>query len=146
GELERENFEQIEITLPLDKSITAKNNSLQAAQKRYTQAAQLNVQEFTTASTFHLGQLYADMSLALVNSERPQGLDELELEEYEFIIEEQVFPLEEAAIEIHQTNSGRTRDGLYDRWIKNSFSSLAKLMPGQYNKQERVITYVDQIR
>lgn len=146
GEFERQRFEKVAITLPLDRSITTKNNYLQAAQKRYTQAAQLNVQEFTTASTFHLGQLYADMSLALVHSERPKGLDELELEEYEFIIEEQVFPLEEAAIEIHQTNSGRTRDGLYDRWIKHSFASLAKLMPGQYNRQERVITYVDQIR
>lgn len=146
GEFERLRFEQLKITLPLDKSITAKNNYLQSAQNRYTQAAQLNVQEFTTASTYHLGQLYADMSLALVNSERPQGLDELELEEYEFIIEEQVFPLQEVAIEIHQTNSGRSRDELYDRWIKRSFASLAKLMPGQYNKQERVITYVDQIR
>jgi len=146
GEFERNRFEKVQITLPLDKSITAKNNYLQAAQRRYTQAAQLNVQEFTTASTFHLGQLYADMSMALVDSERPKGLDELELEEYEFLIEEQVFPLEEAAIEIHQTNSGRTRDGLYDRWIKHSFASLAKLMPGQYNKQERVISYVDQIR
>lgn len=146
GEFERERFEKMAITQPLDKSITAKNKRLQAAQKRYTQAAQLKVQEFTTASTYHLGQLYTDMSLALLNSERPQGLDELELEEYEFLIEEQVFPLEEAAIEIHQTNSGRTRDGLYDRWIKNSFASLSKLMPGQYNKQERVISYVDQIR
>src|SRR5690554_7372426 len=80
------------------------------------------------------------MSTALMESERPQGLDELELEEYEFLIEEQVFPLEEAAIQIHQTNSARTRDGLYDRWIKDSFKSLAKLMPGQYNKQERVVT------
>lgn len=146
GEFERNRFEKIQITLPLDKSITAKNNYLQTAQKRYTQAAQLNVQEFTTASTYHLGQLYADMSLALVESERPQGLDELELEEYEFLIEEQVFPLEEAAIEIHQANSSRSRDGLYDRWIRHSFVSLAKLMPGQYNKQERVVTYVDQIR
>jgi len=146
GEIERKKFEAVAITIPLDKSITTKNNLLLAAQKRYTQAAQSNVQEFTTSSTYHLGQLYADMSTALMESERPQGLDELELEEYEFLIEEQVFPLEEAAIQIHQTNSARTRDGLYDRWIKDSFKSLAKLMPGQYNKQERVVTYVDQIR
>lgn len=146
GEFERAKFEKTKITLPLNKSITVKNNYLQLAQKRYTQAVQLNVLEFTTASTYHLGELYAQMSFELNHSERPKGLDELELEEYEFLIEEQTYPLEEAAIEIHQTNTGRTRDLLFDVWVRKSFISLAKLMPGQYNKPERVMGYVDQIR
>ena len=62
------------------------------------------------------------------------------------MLEEQAFPLDEAAIEIHQTNAGRTRDGLYDQWVRQSFGALAELMPGQYNKQEKVLSYVDQIR
>lgn len=146
GEFERARFEKVALTLPLNKSVTSKNNYLQAAQKRYTQAVQLGVLEYTTSSTFHLGELYAQMSEALNNSERPKGMDELEQEEYEFLLEEQAFPLEEAAIEIHQTNAGRTRDHLYDQWIRKSFASLAKLMPGQYAKPERVSEYVDQIR
>lgn len=146
GEFERARFEKVALTLPLNKSVTVKNGYLQAAQKRYTQAVQLGVLEFTTSSTFHLGELYAQMSEALNKSERPKGMDELEQEEYEFLLEEQAFPLEEAAIEIHQTNAGRTRDHLYDQWIRKSFASLAKLMPGQYAKPERVSNYVDQIR
>lgn len=146
AEIERAKFEKVAITLPLNKSITVKNNYLQSAQKRYTQAVQLGVLEFTTSSTYHLGELYAQMSQALNDSERPKGLDELELEEYEFLLEEQAYPLEEAAIEIHQTNTGRTRDYLFDGWVRKSFGSLAKLMPGQYNKPERVVSYVDQIR
>ncbi len=146
AEFERGRYEKIAITLPLDKSITRKNNALQAAQRRYTQAVKLGVLEFTTSSTFYLGQLYAQMSRALMQSERPAGLDELEREEYQFLLEEQAFPLDEAAIEIHQTNAGRTRDGLYDQWVRQSFGALAELMPGQYNKQEKVLSYVDQIR
>lgn len=146
GEFERSYYEKLRITLPLDRSVTRKNNALQAAQKRYTQAVQLGVLEFTTASTFHLGQLYAQMSKALMTSERPKGLDELELEEYNFILEEQAFPLDEAAIEIHQANTNRSRDGLYDAWIRRSYSTLAEIMPGQYNKTEKALTYVDQIR
>lgn len=146
GEFERLRFEQTKITLPLNKSVTTKNNYLQAAQKRYTQAVQLGVLEFTTSSTYHLGELYAQMSRDLIKSERPKGMDEVELEEYEFLLEEQAFPLEEAAVQIHQTNAGRAKEQLYDRWIRSSYASLAKLMPGQYAKPERVKGYVDQIR
>lgn len=146
GEAERLRYENIRLSQPLAASIQRKNAALQKAQQRYTQAAKLEVQEFTTAATFRLGQLYAGMSKALMSSERPAGLDELEQEEYQYLLEEQAFPLDEAAIEIHQTNAGRTRDGLYDHWVRESFSALSGLMPGQYNKQEKVAAYVDAIR
>ena len=146
GEFERAKYEKIAITLPLDKSVTRKNAVMQAALKRYTQSVQIGVLEFTTSATYRIGQLYAQLSKALMESERPAGMDELELEEYQFLLEEQVFPLDEAAIEIHQTNANRTYDGLYDEWIKKSYRSLGVLMPGQYNKNEKALSYVDQIR
>lgn len=146
GEFERLQFEQVKISLPLDKSITKKNGFLQAAQKRYTQAVQLGVLEFTTSSTYHLGQLYAQMSQALLQSERPAGMSDVEQEEYQFLLEEQAFPLDEAAISVYQTNTQRTRDGLYDEWIKKTFTELARLMPAQYNKSEKVLSYVENIR
>lgn len=146
AELERRQFEKIRLTQPLERSITRKKQVLQAAQQRYTQAIQLGVMEFTTAASYQLGQLYAGMSKALMESQRPAGLDELELEEYQFLLEEQAFPFDEAAIAIHQTNAGRSRDGLYDQWIRHSFAALAELMPGQYAKQERVAQYVDPAR
>lgn len=146
GEFERLAFEQVDLTLPLNKSVTRKNTFMQQALKRYTQAVQLQVLEFTTASTYRIGELYKQLAQGLMNSERPAGMDELELEEYQFLLEDQAFPLEEAAIEIHQTNIGRTYDGLYDRWVKQSFGSMAELMPGQYNKKEKAVSYVEQIR
>ena len=146
GEFERMAFEKVKLTLPLDKSVTRKNSYMQSALKRYTQAVQLGVLEYTTSSTYRIGELYKQLAQGLMNSERPAGMDELELEEYQFLLEDQAFPLEEAAIEIHQTNIGRTYDGLYDRWVKKSFAAMADLMPGQYNKQERSISYVEQIR
>lgn len=146
GEFDRKQFDQISITLPLAKSIVKKNKAMQGALKRYTQAVELEVLEFTTPATFHIGDMYAKFSQGLMDSERPKGLDELEAEEYDFLLEDQSFPLEEAAIQIHQTNISRTYDGLYDTWVKNSFKSMAELMPGQYNKQEKATSYVDQIR
>jgi len=146
AEFDRRRFDEIAITLPLAKSIVRKNKAMQGALKRYTQAVEMEVLEFTTPSTFHIGDMYAKFSRGLLDSERPAGMDELEEEEYLFLLEDQAFPLEEAAINIHQTNIGRTYDGIYDEWVKKSFASMAKLMPGQYDKQEKAVTYVDQIR
>jgi len=146
GEFERKEYESVALTLPLDKSVTRKNAVMQKALKRYTQAAKTGVKEFATSSAYRIGELYRQLALALKQSERPQGLDEVEAEEYEYLLEDQAFPLEEAAIKVHQTNTSRTYDGLYDEWIKKSFAALAVLMPGQYDKQERAVSYVEQIR
>lgn len=145
GEFERKRFDSLEISLPLSKSIVKKNNAMQKALQRYTQALEMEVLEFTTPSTYHIGEMYAQFSRDLLKSERPSGLNELETEEYIFLLEDQAFPLEEAAIDIHQANISRTYDGLYDDWVKRSFDSMSVLMSGQYNKQELTVSHVDQI-
>lgn len=146
AENERLKFERVKITLPLDKSINEKNKRMKLALERYTQAVQIGVLEFTTSATFRIAELYAQFGKGLLASERPAGLDELELEEYGYLLEDQAFPLEEAAIEVHQTNAGRTFDGLYDQWVKKSFGALAQLMPAQYAKYEKQVSYVEAIR
>ena len=146
AENERIKYDRVNITLPLAASINKKNTLMQAALERYTQAVQIGVLEFTTSATYRIAELYSQFSKRLMTSERPSGLDELELEEYDFLLEDQAFPLEEAAIEVHQTNAGRTYDGLYDKWVKKSYGSLANLMPAQYAKFEKQVDYVDAIR
>lgn len=146
AENERIKYDRVKITLPLAKSIDKKNKRMKAALERYTQAVQIGVLEFTTSATFRIAELYSEFSKGLMASQRPDGLDELELEEYEYLLEDQAFPLEEAAIEVHQTNAGRTYDGLYDQWVKKSYGSLAELMPAQYAKFEKQVSYVDAIR
>ena len=146
AENERIKYDRVNITLPLAVSINKKNALMQAALERYTQAVQIGVLEFTTSATYRIAELYSQFSKRLMASERPNGMDELELEEYVFLLEDQAFPLEEAAIEVHQTNAGRTFDGLYDEWVKKSYGSLAKLMPAQYAKFEKQVSYVDAIR
>lgn len=146
AENERIQFDKVAISIPLAASIERKNKSMQAALARYTQSVEIGVLEFTTSATYRIAELYAQFSKSLINSERPKGLDELEMEEYEYLLEDQAFPLDEAAIEIHQTNAGRTYDGLYDQWVKKSYHALANLMPAQYAKFEKQVRYVEVIR
>ncbi len=146
AEFDREQYDKIELTLPLNKSVPVKNKAMKAAQDGYTLSVELGVLEFTTASTYRIGQLYVQLSRSLLESERPKGLSDVELEEYQFLLEDQAYPFEEAAIDIHLKNINRTRDGIYDEWIKRSYGVMADLVPTQYRKDERALTYVSEIR
>lgn len=131
-------FQAIRLTLPLAKSLKKKRAAMDKALAEYGQIAKYKVAEFTTASTHRVGQLYLVLAKDIMNSERPKGMDEDELEEYNYLIEDQAFPIEEKAIEIFASNAGRVLQDLYDVWIKRSFAELAKLQPARYDKQEVV--------
>jgi cellulose synthase operon protein C len=146
AEDERKKYESIKLTLPLNKSIPIKNAAMQKTQDMYTKSVESGVLEYTTASTFHIAQLYTELSKSLLNSDRPKGLDELELEEYQYLLEDQAYPFEQAAINIHMKNINRTYDGIYDEWVKKSFEVMADLVPTQYRKEEKAVNYVNEIR
>ena len=83
-----------------------------------------------------MGELYRQLGADLMASERPKNLNAEELEQYDVLLEEQAFPFEEKAIELHETNAQRTGDGVYDEWVQRSFDVLAKLKPARYAKTE----------
>jgi hypothetical protein len=90
--------------------------------------------------------LYRTLATDLMTSERPKGLDDESREQYDVLLEEQAFPFEEKAIELHETNASRTGDGVYDEWVQRSFDVLAKLKPARYAKAEIGEEYVQTIR
>ena len=136
ADYERQDYAKIALTLPLQKSLGLKKVALKRTLDAYQRTAKMEVQEFTTAATFQIAEIYGQLSRDLMKSQRPPGLDEIELEEYEYLLEDQAFPFEEAAINIHETNIKRSWDGLYDDWISKSISALSVLMPARYNKEE----------
>jgi TolA-binding protein len=133
----RRTFMVMKITQPLAASMELKKSLMEDVLKVYGDAAAYGVAEVTTAATFRLGEVYLQFSSDLMDSERPAGLDELALEQYELLLEEQTFPFEEKAIELFQTNTARAADGVWDEWVRKSFAELASLMPARYAKMER---------
>jgi tetratricopeptide (TPR) repeat protein len=130
-------FRSVALVIPLKKSLARKKQKMQKALKAYGRAAQYDVAEFTTAATFRIAEIYHSLSRDLLASERPKGLSALELEQYGVLLEEQAYPFEEKAIEIHETNVRRVRDGIYNDWVKKSFAALGQLRPVRYAKVEK---------
>jgi tetratricopeptide (TPR) repeat protein len=142
----REEFMRIKLVAPLKKSLAEKRKAMEAALKAYTQAADYQVAEVTTAATFESAELYRQLGKDLMSSERPKNLSKDEVEQYNVLLEEQAFPFEEKAIKLHEVNTARTKDGTYDEWVQKSFAALAQLNPGRYGKVELGEQLVESIR
>ncbi len=129
-------YSQASLSIPLKKSLKIKKKLMKQTIAAYTKAAKYQVEEVTTAVTFNIAEIYREFASALLNSERPKKLNEEELEEYNYLLEDQAYPFEEKAITIHQTNLSRISKGSFDDSIKNSLKALGKLMPFRYAKTE----------
>ena len=70
------------------------------------------VAEVTAAATFYMAEIYSAFGRALVGSERPAGLGSAELRDYEAALEEEAFPFEEQAIEVHEKNLELISEGI----------------------------------
>jgi len=132
----RDAFRGVRLTAPLKKSLVAKRKALEAAMEGYKKAASYDVAEVTTAATYEMAELYRTLAHDVMSSERPKGLKGDALEEYNSLLEEQVFPFEEEAIKAHELNTARARDGVYDEWVQKSYKVLAELKPARYGKTE----------
>jgi len=133
----RKRFEVVKLTQPLAESMKLKRSLMEDVIAAYTGAAEYGVAEVTTESTFRLAQVYESFGSDVLDSERPQNLDADALEQYELLLEEQVFPIEEKAIDLYKANTNRAPDGVWDEWIELSFNRLAGLLPARYAKMER---------
>ena len=132
----RDSFREVRLTAPLKKSLVVKREALETAMNGYRRAADYQVAEVTTAATFEMAELYRTLAKDVMASERPKNLKGEELEEYNSLLEEQVFPFEEEAIKAHELNAARAKDGVYDEWVRKSFQALAELKPARYGKTE----------
>jgi tetratricopeptide (TPR) repeat protein len=142
----REAYDKVKLVEPLAANLKKKKASMETVLKAYADASADGAAEAVTAATFHTAALYQDFGKAMLGSQRPRNLKKLELEQYNVMLEEQAFPFEEKAIQLHETNARRTQQGLYDDWIKKSLAALATLKPVRWAKTERSEEALDVVR
>jgi outer membrane protein assembly factor BamD (BamD/ComL family) len=132
-----EAYRKVALTEPLARQLKLKKARFEEALKAYAVATEAGVAEVTTEATFHTAALYQDFGSALLASERPKKLSKAEREQYDVMLEEQAFPFEEKATELHELNARRSAEGVWDAWVERSFQALAALRPVRYGKVER---------
>lgn len=137
----RSAFDAIGLSLPLERSLSKKIAAMEKTIKAYQRTVKFAVARFSTQAGYQMASLYEQLGRDLMASERPAGLSDLELEQYELLLEEQAFPFEDNAIALHEKNARLSWSGLYDDWVKQSFTALQRLLPGRYHKPESTIGF-----
>jgi tetratricopeptide (TPR) repeat protein len=132
-----EGYRKVQLVEPLAKNLKLKKARMEEVLKAYAVAAEYGVAGVTTAATYQTAGVYQDFGKALMASQRPKKLSKAELEQYNVMLEEQAFPFEEKAMELHEVNAKRTAQGVYDEWVQASFKALAQMRPARYGKAER---------
>lgn len=132
-----ESYRAAKLVEPLKKNLKLKKDRMQQLLEAYGVAAEYGAADVATAATYRTAEVYHDFGKALLASQRPKGLKGEELEQYNVLLEEEAFPFEEKAIEVHEINMRRLRDGIYDQWVKKSFTALGELRPVRYAKTEK---------
>ncbi len=138
-------FADLSLMQPFEQSLAEKQRQMDEALEAFEALVDYQVAEVTAATTYYIAEIYLDFSVALLESERPSALSEAEKVDYELVIEEEAFPFEERAIEVHEANFELLAGGIYNPWVQRSLDKLALLMPGRYAKSEISAGYVGSI-
>jgi hypothetical protein len=131
-----EAFAAVKLVEPLQKSLRVKKSAMEQALAGYSHVIDYQVAETTTNASYHIAELHRRFARALLESERPANLNAEELEQYQLLLEEQAYPFEENALQVHEANVARIPAGLFDEWTKQSLAVLAQLRPARYAKTE----------
>lgn len=137
GRLAAANTRRIALSAPLDRSLPTRKAETETALQHLNYAAELGFERITSAATFETARLYADFGRALLDSERPDDLGAEALQQYALLLEEQAYPFEEKAIQAHEINLARVKNGSWNVEIGKSVSELGALSPALYAKQEQ---------
>jgi len=140
-----EQFAAIDLVQPFETSLAQKQAHMDSALIAFDALVSYEVFDVTAAATYLIAETYREFSSALMESERPAGLSVAEQADYELVIEEEAWPFEEQAIEVHEANFELLAAGLYNSWIQKSLDELAVMMPGRYAKNESSEGFLESI-
>jgi len=136
AEREFDAFVAVKLVEPIEANLQEKRERMKTAANKFSQLVEYEIGDITAAATFYLAEIYGHFSKALTASERPPDLSPVEREQYELAIEEQAYPFEEKAIQVHESNLKLMSRGVYNEWIEKSLQKLAESVPARYNKPE----------
>ncbi|WP_298447336.1 tetratricopeptide repeat protein [uncultured Marinobacter sp.] len=130
-------FAEIELDVPLEKSLVQKQMAMERAQTYFRNAESLGGSEVLPESLYRRAELHRVMANDLMASTAPAELNELEQMQYAMLLEEEAYPFEERAIVLHSENHQGIATNGFNVWVEKSLNVLAELHPGRYQRSLR---------
>jgi tetratricopeptide (TPR) repeat protein len=129
-------FAVVKLLQPFETSLQDKQQRMDVMIEALGRLVEYEIADVTATATYYMAEAYFNFSRSLMESERPTDLNPTELEEFELALDEEAFPFEEKAIDIHEKNVESLQAGVLNEWTEKSLARLTELMPGRYGKNE----------
>ena len=97
-------FVAVKLRQPFETSLQEKQQRMDATIEAMGRLVDYEIADVTAAATYYMAETYFNFSRSLVESERPTDLKPADLEEFEMALDEEAFPFEEKAINVHEKN------------------------------------------
>lgn len=137
GRLALDRFRGVALQGDLAQALERKERFLTEALEHLARAASLPYAETLTEALFRAGASFEHLKDALLASERPGELTDEEAEEYEFLLEEKAFPLEERAVAYYRNGVAAAREAqVHTPWVDRMFERLETLVPWAFQRTE----------
>ncbi|MCC6621135.1 MAG: tetratricopeptide repeat protein [Deltaproteobacteria bacterium] len=117
----------------LKRTLTAKAEALQAAEKAFDKVLLFKDKGMAAAAAFRLGQLFYEFAESLFNAPVPPGLTPDQVDEYRFALEEFATPIQEKALAAFTAALKQAvQDGVYNKWSRLSATYAARVNKDEF--------------
>jgi TolA-binding protein len=138
GRKELSLFSEVELKGNLKAALAKKEKLLDQSLGYLVDAAALPFPDTLAESLYRGGEAFEQMKTALLDSERPAGMSDEEKEQYQFLLEEKAFPLEEQSIEYYRRGVQAVRTmGAHNEWVDRMYARLEVILPWAYQRSEQ---------
>jgi TolA-binding protein len=136
GDAARDRFVAVKLVPPLDRNLKAKQDALKDALAAYGEAAGFRSRDATLSATRRMGDLLEGFAQAMLDAPVPAELTPAQVEIYRGALEKRAAPYVAQAVEAHERNLERAREGLTGPDVAASLKALGRLKPEWYDRPE----------
>jgi len=132
----RDRFTAVQLVPPLDKNLKAKQEAMKEALAAYGEAAGFRSRDTTLSATRRMGDLLESFARAMLDAPVPEQLTPAQVEIYRGALRKRAAPYLAQAVEAHERNLERAREGLTGPDVDASLAALGRLKPEWYDRPE----------
>lgn len=137
SDMKLDEYLKTKIKDPVTASFKKKESKMKELLDGYGAAIKSGYAEFIAPGFYNMGMILEDFKDSLLSSSRPSDLSDEELKEYDYLLEEKVYPLEEEAVRAYRGSlkaSFEHGELEGNGYAEKALSKLAVLRPALYKR------------
>jgi len=140
ADIRLDTFLKKNIEKPFEESLKAKGSLMKELLGEYGYLIKTGIPELLPEASYKIGLVFENFKDSLLNSEKPEELSSEELAEYNFLLEERAYPIEEQAVNAYDRCIKASVDlNIKKEFVQKCRERLSALRPVMYKRDIKLI-------